>query len=113
MKPPFARPFATLALVLTLAGCQGAPADFKPDPKLKTESVAQLKARVVKACVVTQRAKASLSTPQLQKSCGCYAGKTFEAMSPEEMGFYRQNGYFSDSARAKGETALAACKLTV
>ena len=113
MISPAVRPLATIALVLALASCQGVPADYKPDPKMKTESVAALKSRVVKACVVTQRAKASLSTPELQKSCGCYAGKTFGAMSKEEVSFYRENGYFNDSARNKGETALTACKLSL
>lgn len=104
---------AAFVITLAVAGCQGVPADYKPDPKLKTESVAALKARVVKACVVTQRAKASLTTPELQRSCGCYAGRTFSALSQEELGFYRENGYFNDSARGKGEAALTACKLTV
>lgn len=98
-----------LAFVLT--ACQGVPADFKPDPKLKTESVGALKARVARACVISQRAKSSATTGVLETGCGCYAGKMFSAMSKDEVSFYRANGYFADSARPKGQAALAACKL--
>jgi hypothetical protein len=32
-------------------------------------------------------------------------------MNKDEVSFYRNNGYFADTARAKGQAALATCKL--
>lgn len=102
---------AAAAVGLVVVGCQSTPADFKPDPKLKTASISALKSKVAAACVITQRARASLATPVLQKSCGCYADRTLKEMTPAELAFYRESGYFSDSARAKGEAALNSCGL--
>jgi hypothetical protein len=95
--------------VLLVAGCQSVPADYKPDPALKTESPAKLQARVTEACVKSQRARSSLQTPELRKTCGCYAAATFKAMDKSEVEFYRANGYFSDVTRPKGEAARKSC----
>lgn len=111
MKWFAARPMAAFLSFAVIAGCQGVPADYKPDPKLKSASIASLKSRVQDACVVTQRAKASTATPALQKSCGCYASRTMKELTPTELTFYRETGYFNETARAKGQGALSACGL--
>jgi len=98
-------------VLLLVAGCQSVPGSYTPDPKLKTASMGQLKATVVSACVKTQRAKASLSTGELQTKCGCYANGAFKAMSKDDVSFYRSNGYFSDASRPAAQAALSACGL--
>mgnify|MGYP001171486511 CR=1 FL=1 len=100
-----------LTAVVLIAGCQGVPGDFKPDPKLKTASAGQLQIAVRDVCIKAQRAKSSASTAELTKSCGCYAGKALKAMDKGEVDFYRTNGYFADSARPKAQTALNSCGL--
>lgn len=102
----------TLIIAAVLVGCQGVPADFKPDPSLQTASVPALKSKIASSCVISQRARSSASTGELQRKCGCYAGKLWTDMSDAEVTFYRTNGYFGDSVRPKGESAIAACKLT-
>ena len=103
---------ATLAgVVLLIAGCQSVPADYAPDPALKSASPAQLKAKVVSACVMSQRAKSSLTTGELQSKCGCYATGAFKAMGKDDIAFYRANGYFSDASRPGAQKALNACGL--
>ena len=96
---------------LVLIGCQGVPADYKPDPTLLTATPAALKKRVVNACIASQRTKSSLSTPVLRQRCGCYTDRTFKTMDAEELKFYRNNGYFNDSTRPDGRAALEACGL--
>ncbi len=111
MLTTFCRAAIVGGATIVLASCQGVPLDYKPDPALKTETPAKLQARVVEACVKSQRAKSSLQSPALRKSCGCYAAATFKAMDKTELDFYRNNGYFSDTTRPKGQAALATCGL--
>ena len=99
-------------IVLLVAGCQSVPADFKPDPKLKTATPAQLQASVAAVCVKTQLAKQSATSSSLAKPCGCYASGAIKAMDKTEIDFYREKGYFADSARPKAQAALNACKLS-
>lgn len=105
------RLFAACALGAALAGCQGVPADYKPDPTLQSASAAALRGKISSACVITQRGRSSRTTGDLQRACGCYSGRIWSAMDAAEVGFYRQNGYFADSARPKGEAAIKACGL--
>lgn len=95
-----------------LVGCQGVPADYKPDPSLKSASVAKLQGKVADICVKTQRAKGSVSTAEVSKPCGCYASRAMKAMDKDEIEFYRNNGFFADSARPKAQAALNACGLS-
>lgn len=94
-----------------LVGCQGVPADFKPDPSLKSAPVAKLQSKVADICVKSQLAKGSVSTAEVSKPCGCYAGRALKAMDKTEIEFYRTNGFFADSARPKAQAALEACGL--
>lgn len=96
---------------VVLLGCQGVPADYKPDPKLATATMPQLQAGVAAACIKTQKAKQSASTAELTKPCGCYAAGAFKAMDKTEVDYYRANGFFADSARPKAQAALNACGL--
>lgn len=95
-----------------LAGCQtaGPPAGFTPDPKLKTATARQLEDEVWRTCLRTQQRLGTDSTTS-SKGCRCYATGTLKAFTPEETGFYRNNGYFNDSGRTKGLAALNACGL--
>ena len=102
---------------LMTAGAGGAwaagspvPFDYRPDPALKTESVAQLRARISRLCVKTQE-KISSGASGLAGKCNCYAGRTLREMSADELQFYRDNGYFNDSTRAKALVALEGCGL--
>ena len=94
------------------AAASSTPTQFQPDPALKTESVAQLRARVSQACAVIQaRGQSGVSETSLNRSCDCYAGRTMRSMSAEELQAYRDTGVFNDTARAKALTALDACRL--
>ena len=97
---------------LLVAGCQSVPADFKPDPKLKTATLAQLQSNVAAVCVKSQLAKQSATSSSLAKPCGCYAAGALKAMDKTEIDFVRENGYFADSARPKAQAALGVCKLS-
>lgn len=106
------RLLAGVLIAALVTGCQGVPADYKPDPTLKTASVPVLRSKIASACVISQRARSSASTGELQSKCGCYARRTWADLSEPEANFYRANGYFADSARPKANAALSACKLT-
>jgi len=106
------RAVMALGFVALVAGCQGVPGDFKPDPKLKTASMGQLQTGVRDVCIKAQRAKSSSSTAELTKSCGCYSGKALKSMDKGEIDFYRSNGFFADSARPKAQAALNSCGLS-
>jgi len=108
---PIRRYVPLAAIAALVSACQGVPADYKPDPSLKSASVATLRGKIASACVITQRGRSSRSTGELQKGCGCYAGSTWKAMTPPEVTFYRENGYFSDATRPKAEAALKSCGL--
>ncbi|WP_201832261.1 hypothetical protein [Microvirga zambiensis] len=94
------------------AAASNMPTQYQPDPALKTESMAQLRARVSQACTVVQaRSRSGVSEASLKSPCDCYAGRTMRALSPEEVQAYRDTGVFNDTARAKALSALDACKL--
>jgi len=94
------------------AAASSTPTQYQPDPALKTESVAQLRARVSQACTITQaRLQSGVSEAAFSRSCDCYAGRTMRSLSAEELQAYRDTGVFNDTAREKALTALDACKL--
>jgi hypothetical protein len=94
------------------AAASNMPTQYQPDPALKTESMAQLRARVSQACTVVQaRSQSGVSEASLSRPCDCYAGRTMRSLNPEEVQSYRDTGVFNDTARAKALSALDACKL--
>lgn len=112
MKKMIGRAVLVAGLAVALWGCQSTPPDFKPDPKLKTASMAELQRGVAAACIKVQKAKQSASTAELNKPCGCYAAGAFKAMDKDEVAFYREKGFFADTARPKAQAALNACGLS-
>lgn len=106
------RRVAAIAVVgLVVAGCQSVPPDYKPDPSLKTASLPKLQAKIADVCIKAQRQKGSVATSEISKPCGCYAGKALKAMDKTEIDFYREKGYFAESARDKAKAALNSCGL--
>jgi hypothetical protein len=79
------------------AAASNTPTQYQPDPALKTENAAQLRARVSQA--------------SLSRGCDCYAGRTMRSLSADELQAYRDTGVFNETAREKALTALDACKL--
>lgn len=105
-----------LGIVLTgllLASCQtgGPPANFTPDPKLRTASARELEDGVWRACLRTQSRRSEADQQAVSRGCRCYARGTLGAFTPAETAFYRQNGYFDASGQAKGFAALDSCGL--
>ncbi|MCA0424739.1 MAG: hypothetical protein LCH61_15730 [Proteobacteria bacterium] len=111
MTRTFGRAVLAAGVALLLWGCQSMP-EFKPDPKLKTASMGELQRGVAASCIKVQKAKQSASTAELSRPCGCYASGALKAMDKTEIGFYRENGYFADSARPKAQAAMNACGLS-
>jgi hypothetical protein len=94
------------------AAASNTPTQYQPDPALKTESVAQLRARVSQACSITQaRLQSGVSQASLSRNCDCYAGRTMRSLNADELQAYRDTGVFSDTAREKALSALDVCKL--
>jgi hypothetical protein len=94
------------------AAASNMPTQYQPDPALKTENAAQLRARVSQACSITQaRLQSGVGEASLSRGCDCYAGRTMRSLSADELQAYRDTGVFNETAREKALTALDACKL--
>ncbi|MGO4704290.1 hypothetical protein AB4072_00735 [Microvirga sp. 2MCAF38] len=104
---------AALAVSTTvvLAAASNTPTLYQVDPALKTESVAELTARVRRACAATQAKIQNASEMSFGRKCDCYAGRTMRALSEDEVQAYRDTGVFNDGARGKALSAIDGCKL--
>lgn len=96
---------------VVLVGCQGVPADYKAPAELKNASVPKLQNYLHETCIRSQRAKQSLETQVLSKSCQCYSQRAVKAVDKADLDFLRDKGYFSDTARPKVLVAFNACGL--
>lgn len=105
------------AFASLLAACNGGRGQvasldgYTPDPTLKTASKSNLVGRVSHACVVTQSRLQKVPGGSVEQSCGCYAERTLNSLSKDEIQSYRATGYFNDSAKAKALNALDSCQL--
>jgi hypothetical protein len=115
MKSAFRAALAAVILSVNatavLAAASNTPTAYSPDPALKTESVAQLTARVRKACAVTQARAQGVEETAFSRKCDCYAGRTMRGLNQEELQAYRDTGVFNDTARDKAFAALDSCRL--
>ncbi|MBB4039601.1 hypothetical protein GGR34_001243 [Microvirga flocculans] len=101
----------TLGATAAFAAASNTPTQYQPDPALKTESVAELRARVGQACAITQAKLQNVSEASLGRACDCYAGRTMRALTADEVQAYRDTGVFNETAREKALSALDSCKL--
>ena len=115
MRCSFRTMFSVFAVLCTTSGAFAAgstPADYVPDPALKTASVNQLRTRVANACVVIQARENNASEGRdLNNKCACYARQTLSDLTPEELQSYRDTGVFNRGARRKAIAALEQCGL--
>lgn len=102
---------ASFIATAAFAAASSVPADFTPDPALKTASISELTKRVRKACTVTQAQLQGEAEKSFQKPCGCYASQALQWFSPEELQEYRDTGVFNRTARDKALQALDVCEL--
>ena len=110
-----ARPLAVVAAIAfagsALAAGSSQPFGYRPDPALKTASLADLQGRVRDACASVQ-ARLQSSTPvAMARPCGCYATRVMRGLDAGELDAYRNTGVFNDTARGKALAALDQCKL--
>jgi len=96
-----------ICLGLVLAGCQA----VTPDPQLRTASKATLKERTRMTCTVTQARLQNVTQAKVERGCGCYATKTMNALTPQEIQAFRDTSVFNASARLKALAAVDACGL--
>ncbi|WP_375461312.1 hypothetical protein [uncultured Enterovirga sp.] len=89
----------------------GSSAPYAPDPGLRTDTPAQLTARIRRACSATQARIQNVSTGQVERGCGCYATRVMRSLTPPEVEAYRMTGVFNDTARGKAISAIDACRL--
>jgi hypothetical protein len=113
---PLVRFAASLVIVAALAGealagASGVPADFRPDPALKTASRGELQSRIQRSCSVVQSRLQSVPVAQLSRPCACYASRTLRAFTDAELQAYRDTGLFNETARDKALAAIDACNL--
>jgi hypothetical protein len=94
-----------------LAGASSVPTNYEPDPALQRASRSELEARIRKACTITQARLQNVSETSLSTPCGCYASRTFRALSADEVQAYRNTGVFDEGARAKALAAIDSCRL--
>ncbi|MDJ1157159.1 hypothetical protein QNA08_02760 [Chelatococcus sp. SYSU_G07232] len=106
---------AMAASAAAFAGAAPPPASAAPAglPKdYSSLSNEQIRTQILDACVVRQWGETESKTDNYAQRCGCYATRVAKAMTPDEFDAFRSTGYFSDSARAKAEDALLACKVS-
>jgi hypothetical protein len=101
----------TLSAGAALAAASSVPANYTPDPALRTASKAELETRVRRACAITQARIQNASESSLSRPCGCYASRVMRGLDSGELDAYRNTGYFNDSGRAKALAAIDACGL--
>jgi hypothetical protein len=102
-----------LALVAggALAAASSVPANYTPDPALRTASRSELETRVRRACANTQARIQNVNESTLARPCGCYASRIMRGLDSAELDAYRGTGYFNDTARGKALAAIDACGL--
>lgn len=109
------RSLAAFGLILVcggaLAAASSVPFGYAPDPALRTESPAQLQARVRRACATIQARIQNVSTGRVAHGCTCYASRVMRSLDAAELAAYRTTGVFNDTARAKAYAAIDACRL--
>lgn len=111
------RPIRPLLALALLSGCIAiAPAfqskaQYTPDPALRSESRADLEARVRRACQATQAKLTGAPEAALEPNCACYASRTIRSFDRLEMQNYRTRGMFDDTGRLKALKAIDQCGL--
>jgi hypothetical protein len=93
------------------AGASSTPTNYQPDPALKTASRGELENRVRTACTIVQARLQNVAEETLSRPCGCYASRTMQALSADEIQAYRNTGVFNEGARAKALAAIDSCRL--
>jgi hypothetical protein len=111
IRPILIAGFLTLIAGAAWAAASSVPANYAPDPGLRTASRAELETRVRRACANTQARIQNAAETTLARPCGCYASRIMRGLDVAELDAYRSTGYFNDTARGKALTAIDACGL--
>ncbi len=104
-----------LLLALGLSGAALAAASQNalppPDPTAANLTNAQIQARALNACVITQSQLLSRTQEEVRAPCTCYAQRTVRAMTRTELANFRATGYFDDTSREKALGFIDQCRL--
>lgn len=113
------RAFRSLApaflVALAAAGCVAGggslPANYQPDPALRSATSEDIESRFERTCEATQAKILRRGQRTLKRRCGCYASRTIAALDATEITAYRNTGVFNETARVKALDSLDACRL--
>lgn len=83
----------------------------EPDPKTRNMSRAQIQARVLDACLISQSRLQQTTRDAVASACRCYAAGTVRAMTATDIQAFRDTSVFNDSARDKALEQIDRCKL--
>jgi hypothetical protein len=83
----------------------------EPDPKTKNMSRAQIQARVVDACLISQSRLQQTTRDAVSSACRCYGTGTVRAMSAADIQAFRDTSVFNESTREKALEQIDRCKL--
>ena len=93
------------------AGSSVATSPPPPDPSAAKLTPYMIRLRAFDACMVQQSALQKKTKEAVHSPCSCYANKTVDSMSKDELDAFRATGYFNDVTRAKAVQYLDECKL--
>lgn len=82
-----------------------------PDPKTKNMSRAQIQARALDACLISQSRLQQTTREAVGPACRCYASGTVRAMTNTEIQAFRDTSVFNETTREKALAQIDACKL--
>lgn len=96
------------ALALAAAGPAPLP---EPDPRTRNMSRYQIQLRTFDACLLVQSRLQSTTREAVHSPCSCYATRTVNGMSRDDVKFFQERSVFNDATREKALAAIDACKL--
>jgi hypothetical protein len=104
---------SVLLMLSTTTVFAGASTNALPpaDPTAANLTPYEIKLRAFDACQVTQAHLMETTREAVHTPCSCYATRTVDAMSKEELADFRNTGYFNDTTREKALKSLDHCKL--
>lgn len=105
--------FLGLALSATSALAGANPGSVAPaiDPTARSLTVPQIRDRAAMACRTQQARLTSRPESTFAAPCTCYARRTVEGMSPQDVVEFRATGFFNDGTRARALDNLTNCGL--
>ncbi len=103
---------AALVFVPALAFAAAGPAPLpEPDPRTRNMSRYQIQLRTFDACLVVQSRLQSTTREAVHSPCSCYATRTVNSMTRDEIRFFQERSVFNDTTREKALGFIDQCRL--